>query len=266
MNLNFREPQNLKHCISTCCTEGCSRIPLFHGTRMHALQVNEKDRERFYVACNRVISFAKKLVWNGPVDDEILEEYIRTKNPLFLGVVVSQYKTAAYEYGSFYVTTSYPTAITFSNNCGGELGQWAYAQCVGFQDFQIDLDEETRDAAMIVLEEYKKYESSEKVILVFTDVRFADLQTERGESFLICDDNGNPNETYNARRIDMLYETRVTDRGECARSFRLQKCEEYTAHLIRQNDFISGISVFTDILDVDKYLKWNDSKCLRDLL
>ena len=72
MKLNFREPQNLNHCISICCTEGCSRIPLFHGTRMYALQVKEKDRERFYVACNRVISFAKKLVWNCPVDDEIL--------------------------------------------------------------------------------------------------------------------------------------------------------------------------------------------------
>ena len=266
MKLNFREPQNLRNCISLCCTEGCSKIPLFHGTRMYALQVNENDRERFCVACDRIISFAKKLFWSCPVDDDILKEYRRTKNPLFLDAVVSQYKTAAYEYGSFYVTTSYPTAITFSNNCGGELGQWAYAQCVGFRDFQIDLDEETRDATMIVLEEHKKYETSEKVILVFSDIRFADLQTERGEPFLICDENGNLNEAYNARRIDMLHKAKVTDGAQSVRSYRLQKCEAYTAHLIRQNNFKSGISVFTDIRDVDKYLKWNDSKCLRELL
>ena len=266
MKLHFREPENVKHCISTGGTDGCSRIPLFHGTRMYALQVNEKDRERFYAACDRVISFAKKLIWDCPVDDVILEEYISTGNPHFLGDVVSQYKTAAFDYGSLYVTTGYTEAIKFANHCGGELGQWAYEQCVAFRDLQIDLDDETRDAAMIVLEEYIKYETSEKVILVFSDVRFEDLQTERGKPFLIFDENGDPNETYNTRQIDALHKAKVTDRSEHVLSFRLQKCETYMAHLIRQNNFKSGISVFTDIRDVDKYLKWNDSKCLRELL
>ena len=266
MNLLITEPQKIKDFISDCSVEGCSKIPLFHGTRMYALQASEKDRESFYAACDRIISFAEKLIRSCPVADDILEEYLRTKNPLFLGSVVSQYKTAAYEYGSFYVTTGYPTAITFANNCGGELGRWAYAQCVGFQELGIDLDTEIRDAATVVMEEYKKYENSEKVILVFCNVRFTDLRTERGEPFLICDENGTPDETYNARRIHMLYKTKVTDRMKSIRSFRLDKCELYTAHLIRQKDFKKGFSVFTEIRDVDKYLKWNDSRCLRELL
>lgn len=266
MNLLITEPQKMKNCISNCSAEGCSKIPLFHGTRMYALQVNEKDRERFYVACDKIISFAKKLILNCPIDNDTLKEYLRTKNPMFLGSVVSQYKTATYEYGSLYVSTSYPKAITFANNSGGELGQWAYAQCIGFCDFQIDLDSEIRDATMIVMEEYKKYENSEKVILVFSDVCFADLQTERGESFLICDENGKPNVEHNTFMIHMLYKTKVTDIGECSRSFRLQKCENYTAYLILQKNFKEGFCVFTEIRDVDKYLKWNKSKCLRELI
>lgn len=266
MELHITELEKIKDCFSIHDTEGCSKIPLFHGTRMYSLQVNEKERKRFYRACDTIISFAQKLIWNCPVDDETLAEYIRTKNPLFLGSVVSQYKTSAYEYGSFYVTTSYPTAITFANNSGGELGQWAYAQCIGLRDFNIDLDAETNEAAIIVLNEYQRYESSEKVILLFSGVKFEDLLTERGEPFLLYDDNGNPNEEYNAFKIRDLNKAKVTDGNKCIRSYRLQSHETYTACLIRQKDFKKGISVFTEIRDVDKYLKWNDSKCLRALL
>ena len=266
MKLHVEEVKKIKNCIPICCAEGCSQIPLFHGTRMYALQVSEEERKRFYSACDRILSFAKELFMNCSIDDDILMEYQRTKNLMFLSTVVHQYKTSLYEYGSFYVTTSYPTAIIFANNAGGELGQWAYAQCIGFQDFQIDLDSETRDAAKVVMEEYGKYESSEKVILAFADVRFEDLQTERGESFLRYNDNGNPNEEYNAYMIGVLNETRVADSIECVRSFRLQKHETYIAYIIRQKDFKEGFSVFTEIRDVDKYLEWNDSKCLRELL
>lgn len=266
MQLHFIESSSSENCISVSCAENCSKIPLFHGTRMYALQVNEKDRERFYVACDRIVSLAKKMFWNSPIDEDTLKEYGRTKNPLFLHPVVTQYKSATYEYGSFYVTTSYPTAITYANNAGGELGEWAYAQCIGFQDFQIDLDAETRDAATIVMEEHTKYANSEKVILVFSDVRFTDLETEGGEPFLLCDENGCFDESYNAFMIDSLYKTKVTDRSVCAHAYRLQKCETYTAHLIRQKDFKEGISIFTEIRDVDKYLTRNDSKCLRELL
>ena len=128
------------------------------------------------------------------------------------------------------------------------------------------MDEETRDAAAIVMEEYKKYEGSEKVILVFSNVCFADLQTERGAPFLMFDENGNPDEEYNEFKINELHKTKVSDRNKRIRSFRLLRCEEYEAFLIRQKDFKKGFSVFTEIRDVDKYLKWNNSKCLRDLL
>ena len=266
MNLHITELEKIKDHISGCCANGCSKIPLFHGTRMYALQVSEKERKRFYDACDRIISFAQKLVWSCPVDEEVLTNYIRTRNPLFLGSVVSQYKTSAYEYGSFYVTTSYPTAITFANNSGGELGQWAYAQCIGLRDFNIDLDAETNEAATIVVNEHQRYESSEKVILVFYGVKFEDLLTERGDPFLLYDENGIPNEEYNAFAIRSLNKAKVTDGTQCVRSYRLERCETYTAYWIRQEDFKKGISIFTEIKDVDKYLKWNDSRCLRALL
>ena len=265
MKIHITEPEKIKDSISLQSAE-CSNIPLFHGTRMYALQASEKERKRFYDACDKINSFAKKLFWNCPIDDDTLTDYRRTKNPLFLDSVVSQYKTASYEYGSFYVTTSYPTAITFANNSGGELGQWAYAQCVGLQDFQIDLDIETAEAVMLVLEEYKKYENSEKAILVFSGVRFDDLLTERGEPFLLYDDNGNPDEEYNTFVIRNLNKAKVTDVGGRNLSFRLLRHETYTAYLVKQEDFKKGISVFTEIRDVDKYLKWNGSKCLRELL
>ena len=137
MRLHIEEAENIKSYISLYSPEGCCAKPLFHGTRMYALQVSEEDRKRFYTACDGIISFAKELFMNCPIDDDVLTEYQRTKNLLFLSTVVHQYKTAAYEYGSFYITTSYPTAITYANNCGGELGQWAYAHCIGFRDFQI---------------------------------------------------------------------------------------------------------------------------------
>ena len=84
MNLHITELEKIKDHISGCCANGCSKIPLFHGTRMYALQVSDKERKRFYDACDRIISFAQKLVWNCPVDEDVLTDYIRTKNPLFL--------------------------------------------------------------------------------------------------------------------------------------------------------------------------------------
>jgi hypothetical protein len=266
MHLHIEEAENMKSYISLYSLDGCCVKPLFHGTRMYALQASEEDRKRFHTACDRIISFAKEMFINCPIDDNALMEYQRAKNLLFLSTVVHQYKTAAYEYGSFYITTSYPTAITYANNCGGELGQWAYAQCIGFQDFQIDLDTQTRDAVAIVMEEYQKYKNSEPIILVFNHVRFADLKTERGGPFLTYDKDGNPDEEYNAFSIEMLHKTKVTDHLTFARAYRLMQPNTYTARLVRQKDFKKGLSLFTEIRDVDKYLKWNDSKCLRDLL
>ena len=104
---------------------------------------------------------------------------------------------------------------------------------------------------MIVLNEYQRYESSEKVILLFSGVKFEDLLTERGESFLLYDDNGIPNEEYNAYAIRSLNKAKATDGMECGRSYRLERPETYTACLIRQEDFKKGISVFTEIKDVD---------------
>ena len=266
MNIHFVETENLKECISIYRAEDRSQLPLFHGTRMYALQASEEERNRFYRACDRVISFAKQLLKNRPFDDDTWEEYLIQKNPMFLTTVVCQYETPAYSYGDFYVTTDYTNALVYAGNCGGELGQWAQAQCIGFRDFQIEPDPETAEAASIVMEEYEKYEKSEPVVLVFTDVRFADLKTERGAPFLIYDKDGKPDEEYNAFSIEMLYQTQVTDHLTSAGTYRLMRHNTYTAQLVRQKDFKKGLSVFTEIRDVDKYLKGYDMKRLRDLV
>lgn len=266
MVLNVSEIKNLKDYIKNPVDTGCCAIPFFHGTRMHALTATEEDRKLFHSACDQVISFAKKLVRNCPIDDETLKEYNITKNPLFLGSVVSQYKTPSYEYGAFYLTTGYSRAITYANNAGGELGQWAYSQCVGFRELSITPDAETAEATKIVIDEYEKYKNSEQIILVYSGVRFEDLSTERGAPLLLYDKDGIPNTEYNTYKINDLYKSTESDSKSYVRAFRLSRPEAYTGGIIRQKDFKEGFSVFTKIRDIDKYLKRNRSKCLRSLL
>jgi len=38
------------------------------------------------------------------------------------------------------LTSSFSHAFGFTYNAGGELGEWAYRQCEGFRDFEIELD------------------------------------------------------------------------------------------------------------------------------
>lgn len=257
MALKIIELESVQNYNSGPAAQGHCAIPLFHGTRMYALQASREERERFYTACSCVIAFAKKFLWNCPIEDDTLVEYIRTKNPQFLGAVVSQYKSAAYEYGSLYLTTGYPTAIRYAHNAGGELGQWAYSQCVGFCDFQIDLDAEISQAAEIVMEEYEKYRSSEPVVLVYSGVCLKDLYTERGYPIVRYDADGNPDVAYNRHHEEDLYETEVDDDGACVMGYRLDHPQIYTAQLIRHKDLKAGFAVFTKITDIDKYIRWN---------
>lgn len=253
--LETNELENVCDFKTFSAAEGCCAIPLFHGTRMCALQATEEERKRLYAACDSVLSFAKHLLWDCPIDDNRLEDYIKAKNPLFLGVVVSQYKSASYAYGAFYLTTSYPEAINYSNNVGGELGEWAYYQCVGFRDLQIALDGDIAKAAQIVVEEYEKNQNSERIILIYSGVRFGDLCTERGNPFLRQDENGNPDEAYNARSFKALARCKDTDSASNRLAFRLSNPQDYVPMLVRQKDFKEGFSVFTQVKNTEKYIK-----------
>ena len=132
------------------------KIPLLHGTRRYALQATKEEREKFYSACNIVMDFAKKIAYSNIITEESIEEYQRQQNPRFFNVLVYTKGINKFTYGDFYVTTSYSSAISFAHNVGGELGDTAYAQCVGLLHFNVELDDTVSEAVKIVMEEYKK--------------------------------------------------------------------------------------------------------------
>ncbi|MBR3895282.1 MAG: hypothetical protein IKJ35_09110 [Clostridia bacterium] len=225
-------------------------IPLLHGTRRRAITVTPEERERFSSACHRVISFAKRYYDSGKVDWERLEGYQREKDVQFLSTVVSQYNLSDYQYGDFYLTTSYETAIDFSFYAGGEIGSNAYSQVKGFEAWGIAPDEETDVAAKTVAEEYEKHLDSEKIVLAFFGVKLADLQTRAGHPILADDSDAE------CREVKELYEDGL-DEDFCRtdHQFRLSNPDAYVAHVLREKDFRAGFSVFTNVSDVDRFIK-----------
>ena len=234
------------------------KIPLFHGTRRYALQVADEDRKRFSEACKQVLSFAHQFYYSGMLDFEKLEKYYKeSKNNYFMSTVVHQYRSTLYEYGAFYLTSSYECAIGFAHYVGGEVGAWAQAQIQGFDDWGIELDEETKVAAEIVKHEYKKYQDSEKVILVYYGVKFEDLCTERGKPFLYNTGDAATDEEYLREDIEDLYESAMK-RDRFIRSnhnFRLSNANAYTAFVLPEPMFRDGVVLFEDEPDVDKFIR-----------
>ena len=254
MALQTKELKNLQDILAEPVGPDCCDVPLFHGTRAYALQVAEADRKRFHTACDKVMTFAKSIFWTCPVNDDALLEYQRSENSLFMSSVVYQYKTAKYDYGAFYLTSGYPNAFIFANFAGGELGEFAYGQCRGFRHFNIDLEPEVAAAATVVEAEYEKYANSEKLILVYRGVRYRDMATESGFPFLKADG------TLDAFLIEDMEDIICKDGWEYAPNYRLANPEGYTGWIIRQKDFKTGLSVFTQIRDVEKYIRWNHLK------
>ncbi len=242
MRLNVKEIEDITDLVELPMNDGFCPVPLFHGTRRYALQVSDEDRRRFYIACDKVISFAKKIVFAEVIDDNELFEYQRTKNNLFLNTVVYMYKTSLYEYGAFYLTTSYTNSLGFSNYAGGELGEWAYFQCIGFEDFNIELSQEIQEAVSVIKEEYEKYHNSEKIVLVYYGVRIEDLCTQQGTPFTENDSD--------------IFEFCVdSDNSRCQYTFRLADTNAYCATVVGEKAIRDGFFVFTQVSDVDKYIK-----------
>lgn len=233
--------------------EGCL-IPLFHGTRRYALQTTAEERVRFFSACDIVMNFAKKLAVSNVIDEARLDEYQRTQNSRFLGVLVYTKGISRFTYGDFYLTSSYTSSLSFAHNIGGELGDFAYAQCIGFRDFGVELDECTEEAVNVVLEESQKYLHSEKIVLAFYGVRFEDLSWEGGDSFLLPVEN-EEDEEYNKYEIKRLQGAMDTDRCTKNMNFRLANLESYTPYVVGEKLLKEGFSIFTKITDVDKYIK-----------
>ncbi|MBE6807241.1 MAG: hypothetical protein E7527_04430 [Ruminococcaceae bacterium] len=255
MSLNIQDITNIHdHRAPVTDTDHCA-IPLFHGTRSYALEASDKDRERFYAACDRVMTFARVLANGNTLDQEALLTYQRQKDGKFLSVPVFLYKKTTYEYGDLYLTSCYTDALIYAACAGGELGEYAHAQCIGFEAFGVDLTEEVRLASSVIMEEYEKYRHSEKLILVYDGVAFQDLQDRNGNPFLVLCDDKEMEKRSHAWAINNLYDSKVSDNGVCCHHLRLPHPATYTATVIHEKDFVAGIALFTDIQDIDRYLK-----------
>lgn len=157
------------------------RLPLLHGTRRYALEVSEAKRKEFYDACNVVMPFAKKLIDKKKID--------------FNYVVNAVDKSSQYQYGDFYLTTSFGGAIDYSYYAGGELGQNVYKVSQEIINKGIEIADEIKKAISLISKEYIKYSESEKVVLIFLDVKFSDLLSRGGREIIgqtgIDEDTGN---------------------------------------------------------------------------
>lgn len=250
--INIQSIENLKQ--SNMSNEDVCQIPLLHGTRRYALQATREEREKFYSACNIVMDFAKKIACSNIIPDDKIEEFQRHCNPRFFNVLVYTKGINKFTYGDFYVTTSYSSAVSFAHNVGGELGDTAYAQCVGLIHFGISLDNVVSSAVETVMQEHQKYVDSDKVIVAFYGVKFDDLTHEGGGRFLV-EVNNQQDEEYNRKLINRLHNSIDSDTTTYNRNFRLANVDTYTGYVISEKDFKSGFSLFTKIVDVDKKIR-----------
>lgn len=210
--------------------------PLFHGTRKYAIEITKEKLQEFYDACNVVLPFVKELIHNKKVEYNIV---VNTAN-----------SSSAYEYGDFYVTLSFISAINYCYYAGGELGQNIYNVCQEIIKNGIELPAEIKTAVDVVFAEYEKFSSSEKIVLVFNDVKFADLYCRNGGKFI---DSFNTAEAVK-EEIDELYAEEETQDSAPDQDFRLKNLNDYEAYIVNEKDFRQGVKIFTKINDVDGYI------------
>ncbi len=243
----------IKYDLTDLSDDFC-RIPLFHGTTAYAFEADEETRKEFRKACDIVMRFAKEIAQRKIISDEEYYPYTRNKNSYFLDTTVYLYGSSSYEYDDFYLTTSYSNALIFAHVPCGELGNNAYYQCVGFKDFNIELPKEVQAASNVVTATYVKYRDSEKIILVYEDINFSDLYGEKGYNFL--PDKSNENYDFLSRHaIETLYESEVDDCSVWGENLRIKNPNDYTGYIMKENLFREGFKVFTNVTDVDKFIK-----------
>ena len=212
----------------------CSR-PLFHGTRRYAIEVCPQKRLEFFDACYKVALFARKLILEKKIEYNI--------------VIMQVGVNTAFEYGDLYLIDTYTTAISYANNVAGEIGKNVFLACKNIKQAGINLDATMQRLVDRVMQEYENYEASEKIVLVYQNVKFTDLYTIGGSSFIEPDD-----EEYTRFMIDDLYYEKEKLGRFPNTSFRLKNVEKYEAYIIREADLRKGFKSFTEVDDIDKHL------------
>ena len=114
-----------------------------------------------------------------------------------------------------------------------------YDNAVGIIENNIKgYSDDTRKAIDYLLENYPKFLNSEKAVLVYENVKFSDLYTERGYPYVEEDEN------YTKENIEELY----SDYRESFSYCRLRlKCEEdcYIPKLVKESLFDKALKKFT---------------------
>lgn len=208
--------------------------PLFHGTRMAALECPSDEIEKMQQCSRKIIDFILKVFFEEKtISFEEIENY-KEKNPKsrFVSAILPQLKISTLcEYGNLYLSTQFREAADYARFGCGELCQMGYDNAVGIIENNIKgYSDDTRKAIDYLLENYPKFLNSEKVVLVYENVKFSDLYTERGYPYVEEDEN------YTKENIEELY----SDYRESFSYCRLRlKCEDnkYTPKLIRENLF-----------------------------
>ncbi|MBO5077382.1 MAG: hypothetical protein J5584_07290 [Clostridia bacterium] len=216
--------------------------PLFHGTTLFAIEASAEVVSAFCNHCKIVLRKAKKYTLslnNREAFYESAEHYCQKSKIAPFWHFIERFEELedyGYQYGDFYVTTNYLLALEYSKNAGGELGNLAHNAELLLEDLGIDLD--LQESISVLKKNYPLFSESERVILIADKIPFDDLKYERGY-------------TLNKDYIDYLYETDFNTNL----SFRLLHPEKYQLKLIRKPLFKEGISCFTDIKDVDSFLR-----------
>jgi hypothetical protein len=190
--------------------------PLYHGSRQRALELRLEERQALNAACQTVIVFVRDhwkswLSWDG------LDAFLKANPDLtyFAGPIVQTFtKISNFQYGDFYLTTGLLTAWRYSKNPGGELLRIAQDCAAGIERLGIPITEPTlKDDLALVLAEAEKEKASDRVILLFEKVAFADLLTETGYKIDLDPDS-----------LDFdFYETYESKMGSYSPSFRFKK-------------------------------------------
>lgn len=210
--------------------------PLFHGTRKYAIEITPDNLQKFYNACNSILPFVKELIRNKKVEYNI--------------VVSTANSCSAYEYGDFYLTLAFTRAINYSYYIGGELGHNIYNICQEILTKEIELPDKIKAAVDVIFAEYEKFSKSEKIVLAFNGVKFADLYCRGGSKFIDSLDMDEDEK----EEIDELYAEEETQISTPDKDFRLKNLNDYDAYIVNVNDFRKGIKIFTKIKDIDEYI------------
>ena len=66
---------------------------------------------------------------------------------------------------------------------------------------------------------------------------------------------------YMQEEIADLYDSIDSDSQICNKTFRLINLDKYTPYILRERDFRKGFELFTDIKDLDGFIKSNNRVC-----